>query len=79
MYLGLFKIQILNRGRIGYQLQTPKVIARGQNCTRFLHFITLKQTNQKIKAPGKHITVDKVKRFELQKSRELSGMPTGKS
>lgn len=61
MYFGLFKIQILNRRRIGYLLQTPKVIVRRQNWVRFLHFITLKQMNQNIKALGQQITVDKLR------------------
>lgn len=61
MYLGLFKIRILNRRGRGYQLKPPVVIVRGQHGDSFLHFITLKQMNQKIKAPGQHIKADQLR------------------
>lgn len=75
MYFWLFKIRILNRRRRGYQLKTPAVIVRRQNWAPFLHFITLKQMNQKIKAPGQHIKIDKLRLEGLncKKPLELRG------
>lgn len=75
MYLGLFKIRILNRQGRGYQMKPPVVIVRGQHGAPFLHFITLKQMNQKIKAPGQHIKADQLRLEGLngKKPLELRG------
>lgn len=81
MYLGLFKIRILNRQGRGYQLKPPAVIVRGQQGALFLHFITLKQMNQKIKALGQHIKADQLRLEGLsgKKTHWSSEAPAGES
>lgn len=72
MYFWLFKIRILNRRRLGDQLKNPRVIVRGQAWAWFLHFITLKQMKQKIKAPGQCIKVDKLRLKDLNSEKHWS-------
>ena len=75
MYFWLFKIRTLtDEGEV--ISWNPPSHCEGQNWAPVLHFIKLKQMNQKIKAAEQHIKVDKLRLKGLnckKKSLELRG------